>query len=225
MLAAISGIAAAQTTWSEFIGSAPAPTLPFGTTDKIGMVQSGPSGYQAKGLPPANLVAGLYLATIIGAKATGWTNTGLATNTEICLVSIPYPPLGPNDQMRFETLWNTGGSPASNDKRLTIRFTAGGPACTLGAANTTGSLIMNMDLNSSSTTALDSTNTIANAAATNAQVERAVGAPAGVTSSSPTTLSVETKNGGWINFDCNTVNSTSDMCQLLRYTVTLIPGK
>lgn len=183
-------------------------------------------GNQGLGNTSALLVSGLPPQTkapaVVASSGVVITNTGIAT-TEVNHASVAIPDMGPNDSIEITSLWSTAGT-ATNTKNILIRLS--GNSCTPGQACTNGSAVLNTTLNTTGGITQSTLTVVRNTGVTNAQVffGNSNTSGTGNAATAAGTSAIETKNGGFINFDSITATSSADTVKLLGYTVKIIPG-
>jgi hypothetical protein len=158
---------------------------------------------------------------ILYANATGWTNTGLATNTEQNLISLALPPMLANDQIETVTLWTRGGT-LTDTSAMLIRLSATG--CTPQTACNSGTSLLNISVSSSAATTMQPYTRFSNANATNSQVafNSLDSYGWGTDNAANATASVQTSSVSYLNIDSNTVTSSADSVTLNSIIVKLI---
>jgi hypothetical protein len=170
------------------------------------------------------LAYALKLPYVIASSGAAVTNTAIGTS-EVSMVAVPVPALAANDAIRITTLWDTTGSVATNTKHLIVRLSA--TACpTPLVACSTGSVILDLTMNSAALISEQPIMTIRNANATNAQImfPTANGSGIGQSSQATATAAIQTNAGGFLNINSTTTTASTDTVKLLGYTVELIPG-
>lgn len=150
------------------------------------------------------------------------TNTGIGTS-EVNLASVPFPALGKNDAIRITMLAHKTGT-TSDTSTFRVRLAAGAASCTPLSTCTQGSGLFAASMSTTSLVTLNNLYVVQNANATNSQILFPGGGIVsfGTSVVVPTTLSVQTNAGGYLNIDCSTDTSSADGCVLDRYLIEIL---
>jgi hypothetical protein len=145
------------------------------------------------------------------------TNTGISTS-EVNLVSIPLPALGPNDKLEIDTLWGQGGT-STNTHNIVVRLST--TSCAPLATCNSGGSLLNTNLNSSSLITAHVITSVWNANSTSSQsfFNSASNVGNGPSSAAISTINIQTNSTPFININCTTASSTSDSCTIYGYSI------